>query len=80
MAGIVGNKLVGPFGAPNGVKLDFEKYLEFLEDHLLAWLDDQPLSSRQEMIFGQDNAPAHVARSTKEGLTEMGFSGSLLMA
>ena len=36
-AGIMGRELVGPFRAPEGVKMTSAKYIEFLTDHFLPW-------------------------------------------
>ena len=78
-AGIIGDKLCGPFRVPEGVKLTSNAYTAFLDEHLLPWLDDQPLSLRFKVIFMHDNAPSHAARATTSFLECQGFAGETLM-
>jgi hypothetical protein len=40
-----------------------QKYITTLEEHLLPYLDNQPLSQRY--LFQQDNAPSHKALCTR---------------
>jgi len=45
-------------------KINSAKYCQILEDHLLPYMDE--LGGRQALIFQQDNAPSHKARSTMD--------------
>ena len=78
-AGIIGDRLVGPFRVPEGVKLTSNAYTAFLDNHLSPWLDDLPLSRRFQIIYMHDNAPSHSARATAAFLESMGFVGETLM-
>ena len=40
------------------------KYIETLENHLMPFIDNQPLS--KQYSFQQDNAPCHKARKTMD--------------
>lgn len=79
-AGIIGDKLCGPFRVPEGVKLTSNAYTAFLNENLLPWLDDLPLSRRFNIIFMHDNAPSHAARATTSFLGSQGFVGETLMS
>jgi hypothetical protein len=38
------------------------RYLDFLRDDLLLFLDDLPLDTRRKMYYQQDGAPVHNSR------------------
>lgn len=56
-AGIVGDRLVGPFILPP--RLNGIEYLQFLNNTLDELLEDVPLAVRRDMWFLHDGAPAH---------------------
>ena len=72
-AAIVGDKIVGPFRIPEGVKLNVAKYCKFLEDNFLPWLNNQPENLKKDLMFQQDNAPSHAAKKTMCWLEANGF-------
>ena len=78
-AGIIGDKLCGPFRVPEGVKLTSNAYTAFLNENLLPWLDDLPLSPHFKSIFMYGNAPSHASRATTSFLGSQGFVGKTLM-
>jgi len=51
------NFQIGPFFLPP--RLTGEIYVDFLENELLAFLEDVPLREREELIFQHDGASAH---------------------
>ena len=61
-AGIVGDKLIGPFRVPDGVKLDSQSSVYLLCDNFFAWYKSQSRSFKLKCIFMHDNAPAYVSR------------------
>lgn len=56
-AGILGNRLLGPFVLPN--RLDGLNYLDFLRNNLIDLLEDVPYETRRTMWFMHDGAPPH---------------------
>ena len=78
-ADIMGDKLVGPFRVPEGVKLTSQAYISFLDEHLSPWLDDLPLLRLRQLIFMHDNAPSHAAKATTSFLASLGIKGETLM-
>ena len=64
-AGIIGDKIVGQFLVPEGVKMNSVNYCSFLEENLLHWLNPQNDGVKRSLIFQQDNAPSHAFRFTK---------------
>lgn len=66
--GIIGNHLLGPFELPPN--LNGPLYLDFLQRHLVDFLDDIPLIFRQNMFFMQDGAPPHYAMEVRNYLDE----------
>lgn len=56
-AGILDNRIIGPYVLPN--RLDSVTYLVFLRDILPELLDDVPLETRANMWFQHDGAPPH---------------------
>ena len=78
--GIIGDNLCGPFRVPEGVKLTSNAYTAFLNENLLPWLDDPPLSRRFNIIFMHDNAPCHAARAITSSLGSQDFVGKTIMS
>jgi transposase len=59
----VGHNLKSPLViVPQGVKINADVYLDMLEREVLPWLDEM----RVKVVFQQDGAPAHTAKSTQE--------------
>ena len=54
-------------------------YCLFLEDNFLPWLEDQPLLRRTNLLFRQDNAPAHASKYSKRFLQSHGLHGRTIM-
>lgn len=65
-AGILGGRLIGPFELP--ARLNGDRYLEFLQQHLYDLLEDVPLDLRARMWLQHDGAPAHSAQIVRDYL------------
>jgi len=78
-AGILNDKLIGPFRVPDGVKLDSKGYCDFLRTNLLPVLEDLPITVWNNFIFQQDNAPSHASKYTKAFLDNNSISGDRIM-
>ena len=78
-AGIVGDTFIGPFRVPDGVKLDSEAYIGFLNQNFVPWYRSRPMAFKRKAIFMQDGAPAHSAKVTKLFIDKLGFKNSRLM-
>lgn len=65
-AGIVGDRLIGPFFLPQ--RLDGQTYRHFLENELPTLLEDLPLAQRTQLFFMHDGAPAHFSATAREYL------------
>ena len=63
-AEIIGNELVGPFRVTDGVKMNALTYRNFLQDNFIPWDRSKHPPFRKKIIFMQDTAPSHAARST----------------
>ena len=74
-AGIIGNKLVGPFRVPDGVKMN----ALIIQDNVIPWYRSKRPAFRKKIIFMQDNAPSYAARSTVEYQAKVGFKIETLM-
>lgn len=68
-AGIVGNRLLGPFVLPQ--RLNGEFYLQFLQNDLPVLLEDVPLLTRQNLWFMHDGAPPHYSLAVREYLNNV---------
>jgi hypothetical protein len=68
-AGIVGNKLIGPYLLPS--RLNGLSYEVFLRDVLPGLLEDVPLAVRANIRFQHDGAPPHFTLQVREYLTEV---------
>ena len=78
-AGIIGDRLVGLIKVPEGVKVTSAAYCNLLNESLVSWLDDIPLSLLRDFVFMHDNAPSHSARATQAFLTTLGIQDKKLM-
>ena len=78
-AGIVNDKVIGPFKVDEGVKLNSDNYCALLEDTFFKWYKAQSRKFKKDCVFMQDNAPSHAPRSTSDFLAQKGFTGSKLM-
>lgn len=66
--GIIGNHLLGPHELPPNLNGDL--YLDFLQHHLVNYLDDLPLNLRQNLYFMQDGAPPHFSVQVRNYLDQ----------
>ena len=78
-AALHGENLIGPFRLENGIKMNSATYTAFLNDKVLPVITSMPRSSRQNLIFMQDNAPSHASQYTKIFLDQHNFVGKRLM-
>ena len=78
-ARIIGDRLVGPIKALEGVNVTSAAYCNLLNESLVPWLDDIPLSLLRDFVFMHDNAPSHSARTTHEFLTTLSIQDEELM-
>ena len=77
--GLIGNELVGPFRVPDGFKMNALTYRNFLQNNFIPWSHSKRPAFKKKIIFMQDNALSHAARSTVEYLANFGFKSEKLM-
>lgn len=68
-AGILGDRLVGPFILPQ--RLNGDNYANFLSQHLPELLENIPLNIRREMWFQHDGAPPHYSLLARQVLNDL---------
>lgn len=73
--GIIDNILIGPFVFENHLTAD--RYLDFLENHLVDLLENVPLTIRQGMWYQHDGAPAHFPLRVRQFLDQR-FEGRVI--
>ena len=78
-AGIIGDKVLGPWRIPEGTKITSNVYINFLKKNFEPWLKRQLINRKKKITFMQDNAPAHRAHMTKDYLKKLGFCGPRIM-
>ena len=80
-AGIIGDELIGPVRAPQGVKLSPTTYYQFLKNVLEPWLEEVSLTRLKKVVSMHDNAPCtcHAAKATIKCLEGLGFKDETLM-
>lgn len=78
-AGIIDDRLFGPFRVCKGVKMTAASYITFLDSHLRPWIGSLPTDVRSNLVFMHDNAPAHAAKKTTSFLDTIGISDEHLM-
>ena len=78
-AGIVGNRLIGPFKVEEGVKMNSENYSSFLQANFIPWYRSQSRKFKKDCIFMHDNAPAHASHFTKAFLTSKNIPETKIM-
>ena len=78
-AGIVGNRMVGPFKIEEGVKINSENYTTFLDVNFFPWYRSQTRSFKLKCMFMHDNAPSHASQYTKAYLESKGVKGDKIM-
>ena len=78
-AGIVGNRLIGPFKVEEGVKMNSEYYTSFFNANFFQWYKSQTRSFKIKCMFMHDNAPAHASQYTKAYLESKGVKGEKIM-
>ena len=72
-AGTIRERLVGPIRVPEGVKMIATAECNLLNEVLIPWLDDIPLSLLRSHVFIRDNAPSHSSRVTQVFLGSYGI-------
>ena len=78
-AGIVKDKLIGPYKVDSSVKMNSVTYSEFLNNTFLKWYKRQSRQFKLSCTFMHDNAPAHASQYTKAYLEGKGITGSKIM-
>jgi len=78
-AAIVGEKLIGPFREPEGVKVNSEAHIEFLIQNFLPWYRARSKTFKMKSVFMHDNAPAHASRFTMNFLASKNIKEDRLM-
>ena len=78
-AGIVGNRIVGPFKVDSALKMNSEIYSQFLDDNFFKWYRVQSRKFKQNCVFMHDNAPAHASKYTTAYLQKKGISNNKIM-
>lgn len=72
LAGIIKDELVGPSQIEEGLKLNSQTSLQFLQDTLLTTRNRKKSASLEKMIFMQDNSLSHALNcSTVEKALKM---------
>lgn len=66
--GIINNQVIGPFIIEGNQTSN--SYCSFLTNELDQLLENVPLYTRQNMIFQQDNCPAHTSRAARQILNQ----------
>jgi transposase len=59
----------GPLAFVDG-SIDSNKYISILQQHLIPFIDDMPLSRSMQTVFQQDNARPHSSHKTIEFLQQ----------
>ena len=77
-AGILGNKMVGPFRVPEGVKMN-ATYADFLKRSFVPWYRKQIVASRRKIIFMQIMHHHMQASFTLAYRQNIGFKDEKLM-
>ena len=62
------------------MKMNSANYVDFLKSNFMPWFNSRPKTMKNRLIFMQDNAPSHAARSTVSFLEREGFKEKRLMA
>lgn len=78
-AGIIDNKIIGPFRLPNGIKINSHNYCNFLKEKVFTALQNLGDDVTNNIIFQQDNAPSHASRYSKSFLENHGFKDERYM-
>ena len=79
LAGIVYNKVVGPFRVTEGVKMHSDSYQLFLRQNVEQWYHGLPPKEKKSLVFMHDNAPSHAAKNSMLYLASIGIFGSRLI-
>ena len=53
-AGIVDNKIIGPFRIPDGIKINSENYISLLRNNFCPWLEKNGYKKREGLIFSRN--------------------------
>ena len=78
-AGIVDNRMIGPFKVREGVKINSVNYTAFLDDLFFKWYNAQTRGFKTKCMFMHGNAPAHASQYTGAYLARKGIKGSKIM-
>lgn len=79
LAGILGDRLVGPARVPEEVKVTIAAYCNLLKEILDPWLDETPLYFLRNLVFMHNNASPHSSRTTQTLLESYGIQSERLM-
>ena len=78
-AGIVKDRLIGPYKVDSSVKMNSETYSQFLNDSFFKWYKRQSRQFKLTCTFMHDNAPAHASKYTRAYLEGKGIAGNKIM-
>ena len=78
-AGIVDNRIIGPFKVDDGVKMNSVNYTAFLDKNFFPWYKAQSRSFKLKSMFMHDNAPSHASQWTRAYLEHKKIKGEKIM-
>ena len=78
-SGIIGNKLIGLFRVPEGLKLSSATYCPVLKKSLESQLDKLPLATLKKITSTHDNAIVTAAKAITQFLHSFGFANEVVM-
>ena len=78
-AGIVNDRIIGPFKVDDGVKMNSANYTAFLNANFFTWYRAQPRGFKTKCMFMHDNAPAHASQFTGAYLASKGIKETKIM-
>ena len=79
-AGIVKDRLIGPFKVDSSVKMNSETYSQFLDESFFKWYKRQSRQFKLTCTFMHGNAPAHASRYTRACLEGKGIARNKIMS
>ena len=78
-AGIVGDRIIGPFKVDEGVKMNSVNYTAFLDKNFFPWYKAQTRSFKLKCMFMHDNAPSHASQYTRGYLASKNIKNEKIM-